>query len=221
MSISTDSSPVGLVGLHGDQVDDALEALAVADRQLQGRRAGDAVLQPVHHAAPVGVLLVHPVDDDEGRQVRGAHEVPQVLRGDLETAVGLDDKHDAFDDPQGRVDVSPEIVHARRVDDVDLVALEFRPGHAGGDGLLALDFLLEEIEQGAAVVDAALAADLSGDVEHRIGQAGLADAVGADQGHVADFFHGIGLQRTSSRVDGDKRAGNRRSGYGFFDERQW
>jgi len=183
----------------------AVEGLAVPDRDLQRRRPRDAVLDPVHDGTPVGVLLVHPVDHQGGGQVRGADQVPEVLGGHLEAAVGFDHEQDALDHPQGGVDIAPEVIDARGVDDVDLVAVPLGPGQAGGDGLLALDLLFRVIEHRTAVVHVAAASDLFRHMEHRIGQAGLADTVWAHQGHVADLFHGEGLHGSSSWVvDGSR-----------------
>jgi hypothetical protein len=144
------------------------------------------------------VLLAHAVHHDEGGQAGLADVVPEVLRGDLETAVGLDREQDPLDHAQGSVDIAPEIVDAGGVDDVDLVPLDLGPGQAGRDGLLALDLFLEVVEDGTAVVDAAAPPHLLGHVEHGVGEAGLADAVGPDEGHVADLVHGVALQGSSS-----------------------
>ncbi len=206
---------VELEGLHLDQVDDALEVLADADGQLAGGHAGDAVAESGQRAGEVRVLLVHAVDHDEGGQRGLAQVVPEVLRGHLEAAVGLDDEQHALDHAQGRVDVAPEVVHARGVDDVDLRAPELGPGQAAADGLLAFDLLLQVVEDRGAVVDVSAPAHLARDVEHGVGEAGLADPVGCDQGHVADLVHRVGLQRSSSQFEG---AGGSASGPGAAPE---
>jgi len=98
------------------------------------------------------------------------------------------------------MNIAAEVVDTRGVDDVHLVAVHIDPGHAGGDGLLLLDFLFEVVKDGAAVVDVAAATHFSCDVQHCIGQRGLAHSVRSDQGHIADLLHGVRLQRSSSQV---------------------
>ncbi len=68
------------VGLLRDQVDDPRERLPFADRQLHRHRGrADPRLDPAHRLREVGVLLVHPVEHDEGRHAMRAQHPPERL----------------------------------------------------------------------------------------------------------------------------------------------
>ncbi len=190
--------------LHGDEVDDAAEALLLADRGLHGH-AGPAelLLELVHDAAAVGALAVHAVDDDESGE-------PEVLAG-LPGLFGLDlDARDRVDDDERRVRGAQAAEHlrdedsvARRVDQVDLLLLPLERRDREPDRDLPVDLLGVEVCRRVAFLDAAEPRRGAGLVEQRGDERRLSDAVVPHDGDVVDGGRGINLHEPSDpRVKG-------------------
>ncbi len=88
-----DGLPVGHVRLHGDQVNDALEIVLLADRQMHfddaSARGMDELLRRGVGVREVGVVAVHAVDDHEARQVEVQGGAISQFRADLHPADGV------------------------------------------------------------------------------------------------------------------------------------
>ncbi len=110
------------IGLHRQQVDDALEAGMGADSQLQRQ----AFLAQLGLDFPddldiIGVLAVHLVDEDEPWQTGLLAVAPDLLRADLHAGGGADDDDGPFADAQGGPGLADEIGIAGGVEDIELM----------------------------------------------------------------------------------------------------
>ena len=89
------------VGLHGDEIDDAVKAVGVRDGQLDGNTvAAPALLQIVNEGAQAafaaGLGVVHLVDQDDAGNFGLVGVAPHTLGDGLDAALGVDDR-------QGRI----------------------------------------------------------------------------------------------------------------------
>ena len=113
------------VGLHGDEIDDAVKALRVGDGQLDGNTvAAPALLQVVNEGAQAafaaGLGVVHLVDEDDAGNVGFFGVAPDALGDGLDAALGVDDDDGGFDGEERGAGFVGEHVEAGRVDEVDL-----------------------------------------------------------------------------------------------------
>ena len=185
-------------GLHVDQVDDAAEAVLLADRDHDGY--GVAVQLGAdffEHAVEVGAGAVHLVDEGDLGDFVLLGLVPDFLRLRLHAAHRAEERDGAVQDAQAALDLDREVDVSGGVDEGDVVAfpLEGRGGGLDGDAALAL--LYHEVHGGLAVVDLAELVGLAGVEEDALGHGGLAgidvrhDADVADLGNGDFSGHGI------------------------------
>ena len=146
--------------LHLHEVDDALEVLFGADRDLDHDGVGlQAVDHHLAHAQEVGAGAVHLVDEREAGHLVLVGLAPDGFRLGLHAADGVVHHHGAVQHAHRALDFNGEVHVAGGVDDVDAVFVELA-GHAlpeagggsRGDGDAALLLLLHPVHRGGAVV---------------------------------------------------------------------
>ena len=187
--------------LHRDEVDDAAEALLLADRGLDADAgAPELLLELVHDAAAVGALAVHAVHDDEAGEAELVAHLPGLLGLDLDARDGVDDDDRGVGGAQAAEHFRDEDAVARRVDQVDLLLLplERRDGEADRD--LPLDLLGVEVGRRVALLDAAEPRRGARLVEQRGDERRLADAVVPHDGDVVDGGRGVNLHEPSGSL---------------------
>ena len=115
------------VGTHVEHVDDPLELLLGADREMDGNAAGrELFLDLGQRPVEVGALAVEHVDEEDARQPEIVGEVLDAGGAHLESHDGVHDHEDALDDPQRTSRLTLEARVARHVDEVDLAVLPAR-----------------------------------------------------------------------------------------------
>ena len=125
------------VGLHGDEIDDAVKTLCVRDGQLDGNTAAaPAILQIVNEGAQsattAGFGVVHLIDENDAGNVGFFSEFPNALGDGLDAGLGVDDDDGGFDGEERGAGFVGEHVEAGRVDEIDFDALPL----GEGDGIL-------------------------------------------------------------------------------------
>ena len=118
-----------------DQVDDAVEGLRQADRELHRHRVqAQAVVHRPQRAGEVGVLLVHHVDHEERGLLHLSQHLPHHFGSDLGAGVGAQHQNCRVDHAQAAQDVADEVRVARGVEEIDLVAGPLELGEPEADG---------------------------------------------------------------------------------------
>ena len=110
------------VGLHFHQVDDALEGIFRADRQLD--RYGVALQTLVHHvdnAVEISAHDIHLVDIRHTRNLVFVSLTPNGFRLRLNAALGAENGYGTVENTQGTLNFNGEVNVARGIDDVDTV----------------------------------------------------------------------------------------------------
>ena len=123
-----------VVGDHVDEVDDAVELVLAADRELDGdalRR--EPRLERLERREEVGPLAVEQVDEDEPREPELVAALPEALGADLDAHDARDGHDGALDHPKRAEDVGLEARLARRVDEVDRAAFPLEVGNRRRD----------------------------------------------------------------------------------------
>ena len=176
--------------VHLDQVDDALEVVLGADRQLHddGLRA-EARLDHLDRAVEIGADLVHLVAEDHARHVVLVGLAPDGLGLRLDAGIGVEQRDGAVEHAQRTLDLDGEVDVAGGVDDVEaahlaVAALPEGRGRGRRDGDAALLLLLHPVHGGGAVMDFADLVRLAGVIEDALGGRGLA---GVDMRHDAEI----------------------------------
>ncbi len=119
----------------------------------------------------------------------------RVLYGSIAVFDAVVDRDRAVQDPQRALDLDGEVDVARRVDDLDGVAVPFALGGGGRDGDAALLLLLHPVHDGGALVHFTDLVRDPGVEEDALGRRGLA---GIDVRHDADVAD---LVQVSGDVD--------------------
>ena len=150
--------PIALEGDHVTRlaVEHAAEVAAAADGPVHGVRVdsqdGLDLFHEVERIARLAVELVHEGEDGD---VPERADLEQLLRLRLDALGAIDDHDDGIDGHERAVGVFGEVLMARRVEDVDALALVGELEHRGRDGDAAL--LLDVHPVGDGVARAALA----------------------------------------------------------------
>ena len=180
------------VSVHLHQVDDALEGIFRADRQLDGDSVAlETVVDHVQHVVEVRAHDIHLVDVDHAGNLVVIGLAPHSLGLGLDAALGAENGHAAVQNAQGTLDLNGEVDVARGIDDVEtglgelvLAALPVAGGSGGGDGDTTLLLLRHPVHRGGTVVGLADLVVDAGIVEDTLGGGRLA---GVDMGHNADI----------------------------------
>ncbi len=171
-------------GLHLDEVDDALEAVLAADRQLDRHGAGtEAVDDHVDAAPEVGAGAVELVDEADARDGVLVGLAPDRLGLRLHAGDAVEDHDRAVEHPEAPLDLDSEVHVPGRIDDVDLVIVPEAGRGRGRDGDAALLLLRHPVHRGRALVDLAELVDLLRVEEDPLGHGRLA---GVDVGDDPD-----------------------------------
>ena len=188
--------------------DPALEPRAVEHRKVEllvGRGELDEQIEGlVEGARRVGVGPVRLVDDDDRPQpqTKRAHEhVAGLGHGAF---VGVDQQEHRVDHAEHALDLAAEVGVARRVDDVDEVALPLDGAVLAADRDAA--FALEVVAVHHALLDVGVVAEHARGAEDGVDQGRLAVIDVSDDGEVADVaggMHGEGVRHLplALRVD--------------------
>ena len=158
-------------GLHGDEVDDALELRLGADRQLDrhGMRA-EAVDHRLDAALEVGADAVHLVDVGDPRDVVLVRLSPDGLRLWLYARHRIEQRHSTVEHAQRTLHLDGEVDVARRVDDVDPMIGPLAGGRGRRDRDAALLLLLHPVHRRGALVDLAHLVGAARVVEDALGR---------------------------------------------------
>ena len=189
-----------LEALVGEHVSDAVEALLLAERELEGDEAGAEPLRQVgQHSAEVGPWLVLLVDEHHPRDAPRRALGPAQLRADLHPVDRVDDDHREVGDRQRGVDVAGEVGVPGCVDEVDLVglavaALPLERRHGERQRHRALDLLRLGVADGGAVLDPSGPGQDPRPHQQRFDQCRLAAAAVSDDGDVADLVRRRAVQ---------------------------
>ncbi len=172
------------LGVHLDQVDDALEVTLGADGQLDRNHVGaQAVFHGLHREVEVRADLVHLVDEADAGDVVLVGLAPDLLGLRLDTLLAVEHGNGTVEHPKAALHLDGEVDVPGGVDDVDLVVVPEAGGSGGGDGDPPLLLLLHPVHGGGAVVHLTdLVAD-TGVIEDALGRRRLA---GIDVRHDAD-----------------------------------
>ena len=172
------------LGVHLDQVDDALEFALRADRQLDRDDVrAKALLHRAHGEVEVRADLVHLVDEADARYVVLVGLAPDLLGLRLDTLLAVEHGNGTVEHAKAALHLDGEVDVPGGVDQVDLVVFPECRGGSRGDGDAPLLLLLHPVHGGGAVVHLTdLVAD-TGVVEDALGRRGL---TGIDVCHDAD-----------------------------------
>src|SRR5262249_35703909 len=119
---------------HADKIDDALELAFGADRQLNRHRLGAKAIDDILQALEeVSADLVHLVAEDDARNLVAIPLAPDRLGLRLDALVGIEHAYGAVEDAQRALHFDGEIDVARRVDDVQALAVPERGGRGRRD----------------------------------------------------------------------------------------
>ncbi len=206
-------------GLHGDQVDDSLEAVGIGDGELdRDAIAAPALVQIVNEGreaiSAAGFGVVHLVDDHDARHAGFFSESPHALGDGLHAVLRVDYDRGGLDRQQGGAGFMTEHVEAGSIDEVDLGALPFRKGDGVGHGGAAGYFFFVVSGNSRAIFDAALGRGHFGGMQQGGNQGGLAGVRMPHYSYVSDLtslvrFHGfprfgLELWRCGNRSPGPK-----------------
>ncbi len=162
-------------GLHLDQVDDALERVLAADRDLDRHGVGaEAVLDRVDAAPEVGAGAVELVDEAEARHAVAIGLAPDGLGLRLDAGHAVEDDDRAIEHPQAPLDLDREVHVPGRIDDVDAMIAPERRRCRSGDGDPPLLLLGHPVHRRRALMDLADLVDLLRVEEDPLGDGRLA-----------------------------------------------
>ena len=161
--------------LHLDEVDDALELVLAADRDLDrhGVRA-EAVLDRLDAAPEVGAGAVELVDEAEARHAVAVGLAPDRLGLRLDTGHAVEDDDRAVEHAQAALDLDREVHVPGRIDDVDAMIAPERRRRRGRDGDPPLLLLGHPVHRRGAFMDLADLVDLLRVEEDPLGHGRLA-----------------------------------------------
>ena len=184
---------------HGDEVNDALEGVLGADRQLyRNGVALQTILHHVNYVVEVRAHDVHLVDERHTRNLVLVSLMPNGLRLRLYAALCAEYGYRTVQNAQGALYLYGKVNVARGVDDVDTMLRELMSrtgpvagGSCGGDGDTTLLLLLHPVHGSGTVVGIADLMVYTGVIKNTLGGSGL---TGVDVRHDADIsgsFQGI------------------------------
>ena len=184
---------------HGDQVDDTLEGILRADRQLNRNSVAlQTVLHHVDYVVEVSTHDIHLVYERHTRNLVLVSLMPNGLRLRLYAALCAEYGYGTVQNAQGALYLYGKVNVARGVDDVDTMLRELMSragpvagGSCGGDGDTTLLLLLHPVHGSGTVMGIADLMVYTGVIQNTLGGSGL---TGVDVRHDADIsgsFQGI------------------------------
>ncbi len=140
-------------GFHLDEIDDALERVLRADRQLDGNCVRlEALMHHLDDIVEICASDVHLVDIRHARNVVLLSLAPYGFRLGLDAAACGQDRHSAIEDAQGALDLYRKVHMARRINDVDTMAFPMASRRSGRDRDAALLLLDHPVHRRSAVM---------------------------------------------------------------------
>ena len=183
------------IGLHFDQVNDALELSFRADGQLNRNRVTfEPIVHHVENIEEIGAHDVHLVHIDHARYIVFVGLAPNRLGLGLHAALGAQHGHRTVEHAQGALHLNGEVHVTRRVDNVDTAVAPEAGGGSRRDGDAAFLFLLHPVHDRVALMGLTQLVGAAGIEEHTFGRGGL---TGVDVRHNTDIS--CILKRTISR----------------------
>src|SRR4030095_6549002 len=166
---------------HVHEVDETLEVVLGADRQLDGDRARAEAVNDVGEALEeVGAVLVHLVGEDDARHAILVALAPDGFGLRLDALVGVEHAYGAVEHAKRTLDFDGEVDVAGGVDDVQTLAVPERGGRGRGDRDATLLLLLHPVHRRGTFVHFADLVALAGVIEDALGGRGL---TGVDMRH--------------------------------------
>ena len=173
--------------LHFKKVDDALEAVLLADGQFHGACVRlQLIAHLLHDAGEVRAHAVHLVNERDAGNAVTVRLPPHGLALRLHATDCTEHAHSAVEDAQGALHLHREVHVSGRVDDVDGAPLPLAGDGGGLDGDATFLLLHHEVGCGIALMYLAGLVDLAGVEEDALGRGGLARV---DVGHDADVAY--------------------------------
>ena len=207
-----------------NHVDDAAKRVAGAHGDGNGAQIVTVVLaQPLERHVVVCVRPIAAVHKDGAREREVLGGVPQARGHGAKAACRVNHEERRLARAHGCIGIADKVRIAGRVKHVDASVSPDDGGNGGGDGEAALALLRVVIKRGLGAGVTAQTGRLSRQVQHGLGQHGLAHAALAHKDYVLDLLsarcsHGS----SSSRMPGQHRRGEaqRRSHRAFVTTRQ-
>ena len=187
------------VGLHLDQVDDAVEVGLGPDRELEHERPRpEPIDDRLDVEVEVGAGAIELVDETDAGHAVTVGLAPHGLRLGLDSGDAVEHGNGPIEDTEGPLHLDREVDVTRGIDDVDQVLVPDAGGGGGGDGDATLLLLLHPVHRGGAFVDLTDLVVTAGVIEDALGQSGLArvdmshdpDVSGPAQRHLAQMRYG-------------------------------
>ena len=179
-----DLAVLEVAGLHADDVDDAGEAGAHTHGDGHGTDAvAEALLQALEREVEVSVVLVQAVDEQSASHGELLGREPQARGRGLGTG-GVDHEEDGLARAHRRVGVADEVRVAGGIEDVDARVTPRHGRDRGGNGEAARTLLGIVVKRGLGAGVTTQPGGLAREVQHRLGQHGLAHAALAHEDDV-------------------------------------
>ncbi len=148
----------GRLGRRVEDVDDAGEGRALADRDEEGDAAGaEALADAVEQADEVDVVGVHLGQGDQPAELEADGLLEDAPGVDLDARWGRDRQDEVLDGGEGAEGVADEVGVAGAVDQVDLLVLPLAVEQVAVDGEMPAFLLVLDVGDARAVVHAAAA----------------------------------------------------------------
>ena len=160
-------------------------ALPDRDEEGDGLRA-EGLADLAEDAEEVDVVGVHLGQGDDPAEPQPARLLGDLAGVDLDARGGRDGDDHVLDGGQGAQGVADEVGVARRVDEVDLLALPLEVEQVAVDGQVPSFLLVVDVGDAGAVVDRASPVGGAGGEEQGVGKARLARRPMTGQGNVPD-----------------------------------
>ena len=179
------------IGLHGDQVDHALQAAFRADRQSGGnnpRAARQGRCQILDGRLEIGAFPIHLVDEDHAGNLILTAPLPDLDRLRLDATHCRRYQQGAVHHADGVTGIMQEVGVARSIDNVERGSLPVEMMDAGADRQMTLDLFRLEIHGGRAIFHLAQAVDGAVHEQQRFRQRGFSRAAMPNNANIPQFF---------------------------------
>ena len=181
-----------VVGLLGDEIDNADGLFAVQDREREGDDGGaEDIAQGVERIEEVRMLLVELRNIEHCGQTGVGQGFPALLGADGDAGLRGQADQAGIRNAQGLYDLRSKVKVAGVVQHVELAAAEFDGDDRRLDRVLSLLLFVIKVRNGRAVGALAETGDRFGHIKHALAQGGLAVAAVAQQSKVADILRSV------------------------------
>ena len=154
-------------------------------RQVEGNRGTtEDGLDAFERSFEAGAFTVEFIDYDGAGQFEFIGELPNLLGLNLDAGHSIHHHEGGLGSDHGRLGVIYKNVEPRGVQEIDLLLLPFDIGEGGGNRDLPGHFLVVEIGEGVALIDACQAVGRPGTEEHARCERCLSGIAVADQRNV-------------------------------------